>query len=62
MMLAGDNQVVEGSVSANLVHQHLISAGLMSGECLGREITPRDVRTTAKYDIYKDKNVSQAVR
>ena len=54
---------VEGvSLSAKLAHLQLISAGIMRGQCQGHPVSASDSRTDTVYDIYRDENVSQAVR
>ena len=54
---------VEGvSLSAKLAHSQLISAGIMRGQCQGHPVSASDSRTDTVYDIYRDENVSQAVR
>lgn len=50
------------SLSASLAHMQLISAGMMRGQCQGQAISATDLRPDARYDIYRDENVSQAVR
>ena len=50
------------SLSAKLAHLQLISAGIMRGQCQGHPVSVSDSKTDTLYDIYRDENVSQAVR
>ncbi|XP_067947566.1 midasin-like [Watersipora subatra] len=52
----------EGSIASKLVHLHLISAGLLSANCHGQELSPTDAKLSFSYDIYRDSNVAEAVR
>lgn len=50
------------SLASQLAHLQLISAGMMRGQCQGQSISLSDHDRDSLYDIYKDENVSEAVR